>query len=77
MKISIACKSLLTTRKLISFVGLSLKHVGLSIVDFYYGEVTLQSINSPMITLLPKKDNEECDNDFRLMILHMINIYPI
>ena len=35
------------------------------IEDFYHGRISLQSINSSFITLIPKKDAPVTPNDFR------------
>ena len=35
------------------------------IEDFYHGKISLQSINTCFITLIPKKDNPVTANDFR------------
>jgi hypothetical protein len=45
--------------------------------DFYSGMVNLESINTSFITLVPKKNNPETVNDFRLISLLNISLKVI
>jgi hypothetical protein len=37
--------------------------------DFYTGDINLESINTTYITLIPKVNDHDCMNDFRLISL--------